>query len=207
MILECHPRACPEDPFISAHSSRWILGIKPRMTGFLNLRCGEEMKREPTRTAALLGRVYVRQRGRSTSYPALALAERMAGTNAGGRGAGTSAARFRMLPLARHPRIRRGSGTALALCEPDDFFIGRQMDPHASLRECIPMQHQEFKPAQRCWEILTVAPQRRCRDCHMRVESWPRHDETWLKRRLMRFCVREIGRKNRRRYWSSEYFK
>jgi hypothetical protein len=70
----------------------------------------------------------VRQRGRSTSYPAVVQnAGRVAGTNAGGRGAGTSAARFRILPLTRLPRIWWGSNAARLLREPDGFSIGRQV--------------------------------------------------------------------------------
>jgi hypothetical protein len=76
---------------------------------------GRNPGREPTHAAALLGRVYVRQRGWSTSNPAIArYAGRLAGTNAGGRGAGTSAARFRILPLAQLPSDMVGLQRGLA---------------------------------------------------------------------------------------------
>ena len=73
-----------------------------------------------------------------------------------------------------------GYGWALTqrlLREPDGFSIGRQkidltprrMDPDAT---------PGLEPAMRCWEILTVAPQRRCLDSDMRLESCRRHDRT-----------------------------
>lgn len=101
--------------------------------------------REPTRTAALLGRVYVRQRGRSTSFPAVAQnAGQVAGTNAGGRGAGTSAARFRMLPLTRLPRIWWGSNAACLLRGPDGISIGRQVIHSHTSPQWPLVQHQDL---------------------------------------------------------------
>jgi hypothetical protein len=44
-------------------------------------------------------------------------------------------------------------------------------DPHPHLAGTTLVQHRGLKPDMRCWEILTVAPQRRCRDADMRMES------------------------------------
>ncbi len=104
-------------------------------------------------------------------------AGRMAGTNAGGRGAGTSAARFRILPLTRLPRIWWGSAQHVCYVGPMAFHREAD-DPYAHLAVMNPDATPGLEPAMRCWEILTVAPQRRCLDSDMRLESCRRHDRT-----------------------------
>src|SRR6185437_6291671 len=66
-------------------------------------------------------------------------------------------------------------------------------DPSHTSPQWTLMQHQELKPAMRCWEILTVAPQRRCREADMRLESCPRHDRNPQIKRPKRFCVSEAS--------------
>lgn len=56
-------------------------------------------------------------------------AGRMAGTNAGGRGAGTSAARFRILPLTQLPRIWWGSAQHICYVGPMAVPSGGRTTP------------------------------------------------------------------------------
>ena len=141
----------------------------------------------------------MRQRRWSTSNPAVVQnAGRMAGTNAGGRGAGTSAARFRSLPLAQLHRIWWGSNAAQEPREPDGCSIGRQVI-HLTPRRNGPWCNTPgLKPAMRCWEILTVAPQRRCRYADMRLESCPPHDRSSQIRWPREFCVWQASVKTSR---------
>jgi hypothetical protein len=148
----------------------------------------------------------VRQRGRSTSKPALAL-------RVGLEPGLTRAAEERgpLPPVSEFCRSRsflricRGSGAVREPREPDGCSIGRQVIHLAPHRLSPGGATPGLKPVMRCWEILTVAPQRRCRDDDMRLESCPPHDRstqiTWPRK----FYVCVASDKNLPKYQHFEY--